>query len=688
MRYLPIVLFLLLTTQPLFSQSLKAYERAGDEAFERKDWSTAISHYRIVLQRDGDNASVRWKLAESARLYQSFLEADRAYSRLADGSGTRGIYPMAIFQLAEVKKILGNYPEAIALFQRFLAEKHNVPADYLQKAQDQIAACQKAQTLVDAADKDLVIRHPGKEINSPYSDFAPMIAGDTLFFSSYRFDRRTPIGKTKSKITRVLMSVKGSRAREVGRGFPTTDTAHIAHTALTPDGHYMFFTLCKNLNASDIRCELWVTVLDRRSRWLPAQRLPQPVNMPGYTATQPAVGFDSLTHSPTLWFVSDRPGGKGKLDLWSLPLDTNFFCPCNLPLPGNRMGRLPKFATPTNLADLNTAENDGTPYYHSPRQTLYFSSEGWPGMGGYDIFSSRKTALSYTTPQNAGAGLNTSYNDLYFVLRPDGRSGYLSSNRPGSFYLDENNQACCNDLFEFVLPTPKPVAPPQTTPTDTLPALTAKIPPAVPPTPTVPAATAPTTLPQLPDFVGLPLYFDNDEPDKRTRRTTTRKSYGETAQAYFARQEEYRDKFSAGLKGDAADTAEGAVDDFFENEVRRGYDRLGQLCDVLLAHLQSGEQLEVIIKGFTSPRAQTDYNLNLGKRRISSVRNHFETYADGVLKTYIRSGQLRVSEASFGETTVRTGISDNLSDERNSVYHPDASRERRVEIVEIREEKK
>ncbi|HMX41493.1 MAG TPA: tetratricopeptide repeat protein, partial [Saprospiraceae bacterium] len=475
MRYFPIVFFLLSAAQPLFSQSLRAYERAGDQAFERKDWGTAISHYRTVLQRDDDNNSVRWKLAETARLYQSYLEADRSYAHLAEDKHSSHSYPLALYQLAEVKKMLGNYADAIALFQQFLSEKHNVPADYLQKAREQISACQNAQRLAAGANKDVVIRHPGKEVNSLYSDFAPMIAGDTLFFSSYRFDRRTPIGKTKSKITRVLMSVKGSRAREVGRGFPTTDTAHVAHTALTPDGHYLFFTLCKNLNASDIRCELWVTVLDRRSRWLPPQRLPESVNLPGYTATQPSVGFDSLTHSPLLWFASDRPGGKGKLDLWSVPLDTNFFCPCNLPLPGNKMGRLPKFATPTNVADLNTPENDGTPYFHSPQQTLYFSSEGWPGMGGYDIFSSRKTALSYTSPQNAGAGLNTSYNDLYFVLRPDGRSGYLSSNRPGSFYLDEANKACCNDLFEFILPAPQAPELLKPVPSDSLPLLAAKV---------------------------------------------------------------------------------------------------------------------------------------------------------------------------------------------------------------------
>lgn len=684
MRSYPILLFFLLAAQPLFSQSLRAYERAGDDAFRRKDWGTAIEHYRTVLQRDDDNTSVLWKFAESARMYQSFPEAERAYSKLTTARKKRSAYPLVDYQLGEVKKLQGDYPAAISYFEKFLAEKPDVPADYLGKAEAEIASCRTAQVLTEATNQELVITHPGKEINSPYSDFAPMMAGDTLFFSSYRFDKKTAFGKPKTKITRLLMSVKGGRAREIGRGFPSTDTAHIAHTALTPDGRYMFFTACKNLNASDIRCELWLTVLDRRGRWLPPLRLPAPVNLPGYTATQPAVGYDSLVHAPVLWFASDRPGGKGKLDLWSLPLDTNFFCPCNLPLPGKKVTRLPKFAQPTNTAPLNTPENDGTPFYHAPSQQLYFSSEGWPGMGGYDIFSSKKMGDSLAVPQNLGAGLNTSYNDLYFALRPDGRSGYLSSNRPGSFYLDEANKACCNDLFEFRLPVPKPPQPPVKR--DTLPDLAAKTPPPVPEMPVVPPATMPQP-PQVQDFVGLPLYFDNDEPDKRTRRTVTKKSYGETAQAYLERQAEYRERFATGLRGEKADEAEGLVDDFFENEVRRGYDRLGQLCDLLLGHLQNGESLEVIIKGFTSPRAQSDYNLNLGRRRISSVRNQFEAYADGALQTYLRSGQLQITEASFGETTARAGISDNLSDERNSVYHPEAARERRVEVVEIREKK-
>ncbi len=667
----------------LSAQSLKSYERAGDDAFQQKDYAAAVQHYSVVLKRDDDNFGVWWKYGESARLYSAYPEAEKAYRKIRVSGKAYEEFPLVDYRLGEVKKSLGDYQAAEDYFEKFLQQKPEAGGDLQAQVRKELDDCRQAQA-VQPTTPQTEIKHLGKEINSPYSDFAPSVVGDTLFFSSYRFDRKGDRSVPKSKLTRVMISSKGGRAREPGHGFPTADTAHVAHTAFSPDGHYIFFTVCKNINAHDIRCELWLTVLDRRNRWLPPVRLPEPVNLPGYTTTQPSIGYDEHFDGPVLWFASDRPGGRGKLDLWYLPLDTNFFCPCNLPLPGKKIIHLPDFKAPQNATALNTLENDGTPFFFSKTQQLYFSSEGWPGLGGYDIFSTQKTDNDLSAPQNAGPGLNTSYNDLYFYLKTDGQNGYLSSNRPGSFYLDEANKACCNDLFSFRLPEPAHSIPPPTIEhpgVDTMPLLTVKTPPTTPPPTTIPLVAAP---PELPDFVGLPLYFDNDEPDKRTRRTTTAKTYEETVFDYLDRQREYDDRFAAGLTGPKQDQAEALIDDFFENEVRRGYDRLDQLCDLLLVRLPEGRSLEVLIKGFTSPRAQTDYNLNLGKRRISSVRNQFAAYADGALQPYLRTGQLKITETSFGETTARRGISDDLGDERNSVYHPDAARERRVEIVEIR----
>lgn len=676
---LPTLIFLLLTAT-LSGQSLRSYERAGDDAFKKKDYSAAVQHYATVLKRDNDNFSVLWKYGECARLFFAYGEAEKSYLKIAASKRHAKDFPLLRYRMGEVKKGMGDYEAAAVLFEQFIAENPEAEAAYLERARTEVTACRAARTITTDS-KQVEVKNLGKAINSVYSDFAPVVVGDTLFFSSYRFDKKNDRKKPKSKLTKVMISSRGGRAREPGRGFPTTDTAHIAHTAFSPDGHYVFFSVCKNVNAYDIRCEMWLTIVDRRNRWLPPVRLPEPINMPGYTTTQPFVGYDPYFEGPVLWFASDRPGGKGKLDLWYVPLDTVFFCPCALPLPGKKITKIPGFKQPVNAESLNTSENEGMPFFHPTARKLFFSSDGWPGLGGYDIFSAAKDGLTaFRQPENAGKGLNSSYNDVYFFLKPDGQNGYLSSNRPGSMYLDEANKACCNDLYSFHLP--EPVKPAEPEKGDTIPVIQTKSPPPVPVTePILPAAEPP----KLRDFVGLPLYFDNDEPDKRTRRTVTRKSYDETVQAYLERQREYRDQFSFGLSGQSADQAEALIDDFFENEVRRGYDRLGQLCDLLLSRLQNGETIEVLIKGFTSPRAQSDYNLNLGKRRISSVKNQFAAYADGALQQYLASGHLKITETSFGETTARSGISDNLYDERNSVYHPDAARERRVEIVEFRE---
>ncbi len=539
----------------LTAQSLRSYERAGDEAFQKKNYAAAVQFYGDVLKRHGDDLTLWWKYGESARLYQSFPEAERSYQKISNSPKQK--HPLVDFRMAEVKKNRGDYDGAISYFEKFLAEKPTkAEPSFFQKAQSEIEFCKTAKTLA-ATPTSVEIKHLGKEINSAWNEFAPTVVGDTLFYTSNRFDKKSDKGKQKSKLNKVMIAPKSGRGRELKHPFPSTDTAHIAHTAFSPDGHYVFFTVCKDLNAYDKRCELWLTILDRRNRWLPAIRLPEPVNLPGYTTTQPSVAFDELKQGPVLWFASDRPGGQGKLDLWNIPLDTNFFCPCNLPLPGKKTIIPPDFQQPENVAALNTAENEGTPFFFARAQKLYFSSDGLPGLGGYDIFSSDKKEGQFSMPQNAGPGLNTSFNDLYFYLKTDGQNGYLSSNRPGAFYLDEKTKAACHDIFSFKLPAPeKPSLPP---PSDSISTLVEKKP--EPPTPS--HELPPVVPPKLVDFNGLPLFFDNDEPDKRTRRTATKKTYEETAQVYLDRQQEYRERFSGNIDGTKAEAAEQQVDDFF-----------------------------------------------------------------------------------------------------------------------------
>lgn len=650
-------------------QSLRAYKRAGDKAFDAKDFGVAIRHYSDLMKRKPADSELQWKYAECSRLLCSCKEAENTYKQiLANDSVSYKKFPLVYFRLAEVQKMQGNYASAATSFEIFLkTAPTGTDTLYLKKASDEADLCRNIRVL-DSGRLPAEVKHPGKEINSPWYDFAPVILGDTLYYSSARFDKKTKGPRKKAvKQSRIMLSVASGRSREPGRGFPATDTAHVAHTAFTPDKRYVFFTICKDINASEKRCELWVTALDRRNKWLIPKKLPPNINLPGYTTTHPNVGYDTGRQSLMLWFASDRPGGKGKMDIWSVPLDTNYFCPCNIPIPGKQLSGLPAFSQPVNMSSVNTAGDDITPFYDMNTGRLFFSSDGWPGYGGHDIFYTEKEQK----PVNVGSEINSSYNDLYLSLSERGNSGYFSSNRPGSFYLDEKNKTCCNDIFSFSLKQDttlsKPVLPGGETvkhPTDTI------------PSPVVPVRERPE------DFGGLPLYFDNDQPDSRTRNPVTRKTYTETVGRYLARRDEYRARNTEGLKGIEAEDAAIATDSFFE-EVTAGAERLGQLCELLLERLESGETWEIQLRGFTSPRAESDYNLYLAKRRIKSVMNELETWQEGSLKKYIDNTQLKISELSLGETTAKTGISDKITDEKNSIYHPDAARERRVEIVRI-----
>lgn len=666
-----LAIWCLMGTFPSTGQSLRAYKRAGDAAFRDKDYGAAIRYYADLLKRKPLNGDFQWRYAECSRLLYSCKEAETTFEQMLEAdSASYKKYPLLYFRLAEVQKKQGEYTSAAGNFELFLkTASADTDSVLLSKAAAEAALCRNIREL--EANRILAdVRHPGKEINSQWYDFAPGIAGDTLYYSSTRFERKAGgLRKKPVRMSRIMISVASGRGREPGRGFPATDTAHVAHTAFTPDGRYVFFTLCKDINASEKRCELWVTALDRRNKWLIPKKLPANINLPGFTATHPNVGYDSSRQSLALWFASDRPGGKGKMDIWSVPLDTNYFCPCNIPIPGKQLSSLPAFAGPVNESRINTPDDDITPFYDTKTGRLYFSSDGWPGYGGQDIFYSENGRK----PVNAGPELNSGYNDQYMVLSAQGDSGYFSSNRPGSLYLDDKNKTCCNDLFSFRLKT------------DT----TRVLPPVIPEPGIIQQQPDTSTIPVVPareipeDFSGLPLYFDNDQPDSRTRNPVTRKTYAETVSQYLARRDEYRARNSAGLKDSDAEDAAAASDSFFDEEVKTGAERLAQLCEWLLERLETGETWEIQLRGFTSPRAESDYNLFLARRRIKSVMNELETWQDGSLKKYIDNGRLKISELSLGETTSKAGISDKISDEKNSIYHPDAARERRVEIVRI-----
>lgn len=265
---------------------------------------------------------------------------------------------------------------------------------------------------------------------------------------------------------------------------------------------------------------------------------------------------------------------------------------------------------------------------------------------------------------NAGYPINTSYNDLYFTAYPN--KFLLSSNRPGSMYIKA--RTCCYDIYEGVYrDTTK-----KTDSVKILQPLTAL------------DSSRQETAKQIEPLLPMKLYFDNDRPDPKTMLTVTRHNYVELYNQYIAREPEYVQNYIAGITDNAKMLdAKKRMTDFFTNTVKKSFNDLDRFSGLLLKQLQAGDKIEIAVRGSASPLAESNYNKNLSKRRISSVMNFWKTYDNGKLYNFISNGSLKVVEEPVGEDMVGKNISDDLKDKRNSVFSPAASSLRYIEVIRV-----
>lgn len=660
-------LFSILLCLPLVGsgQTVKAYEKAGDESMDAQDYFSAYSYYETALSLDSTLQRVRYKFGKAAYYWQSYEEANEAFQRI-DNRTNRKSFPTFEYDWALAKIAVGAYDEAIVLLKQLL-KKGGLPQTLRTKAKNKLAACQNANKIVQKP-VEVTIKPLGEAVNSPYSEFGAVEKGEILYFSALKFKDKS---KRQEQYFSKIMTLDNDEKASVAKEKLNETDIHNANTSFSADGRWLYFTRCTNLKTGGIRCNIYRRDLSQKH---PEDKLlPTQINQEGTTSTHPCIAFDTVQQVERLFFVSDRAGGQGGLDIWQSEIKDG------------------KFGDPTNLGKkINTAGDEITPFFHHGEQTLYFSSDEWRGLGGFDVFQTKLNSRTWATPKNIGFPLNSSYNDTYFSLNSDGVKGYFSSNRKGAKTLTKN--ACCYDIFAFTLKKETPVVPPISpqdtliviTETDTLPdvASNGEFPFNDQPIEPIPTIQEPFNE-RIKDLLPIALFFDNDQPNPRTRATTTTMTYSQTYSAYYARKAVFQQKYAAPLANADKAQAQEKVGDFFEMEVKGGFDKLHLVADLLLAELAKGHAMTIFIKGFTSPLASSDYNENLSKRRIASVFNELKTYQSGALLVYMDNNQLKVEEVPFGETQTEQGVSDDSSDKRKSVYSVGASRERRVEIIDI-----
>jgi hypothetical protein len=414
------------------AQPLDAWIKAGNKTYDQKDFYSAFTYFGIAVEYDSARYDLWYKYSESARQAGQLKKADYGYNRVLN-SPNRQEYPLATFWLAEVRQRLGLFQSAADQYRKFLLEQPNAEARYRDAASKGADDCVWAN--MQTASDRVTVSHYKSKINSRYSEFGLAAKGDTLYYSSLQFiDPKDTLNPPRPYAK--ILELPDSNATPA----PLPETInlprrHVSHTAFNRNYTRVYYTICDYINGGDIRCNLYSSNVAPDGKWSAPQKLVINANG-GATNTQPHVAYDPINDQEWLYFVSDRTdyGSKGLLDIWRSAINPD--------------GSL---TTPENLAGVNTPGNEATPFFHATTLTLYFSSDGYHTLGGFDVCRSRQTPDGWATPENMGIPVNTSYNDLYFMLDSDGAKGYLSSNRPdtSSVYWDDTREFCCNDIFQL-----------------------------------------------------------------------------------------------------------------------------------------------------------------------------------------------------------------------------------------------
>jgi hypothetical protein len=690
--YCLVMVCLFLPFTSVQGQNLKAYEKAADDAFAKKEYYNAMHYYDIVL-KSKKTTGVHYKYAESCRLSYAYNLAEEAYKKVID-SKDKGRYPMVEYYYGLTLKHNAKYAEAKRAFKYFL-DRYEKDNFYKAKAAQEMKSCDFAKQLVrkPIPESELQFTHLSENVNTKFSDFGAHEVDSVLYYSSLRFSRKREKGEKKDKdlnkplVAKILSTPdhekeKGKEQEELNLPYE-----HSANSALSSDGNYLYFTRCSGKRSDSLRCEIFRSEKLTNGKWSPAERLPNPINSNRSTTTHPNVTWNEATQSEWLYFSSDRAGGAGGMDIWRVELKEDLAS-----------------SEPSNLGEtINSIDAEVTPYFDVKENRLYFASRWHLGLGGYDIFSSDYNSnKEWSAPVNLGIPYNSAANDLYYIRNANDTTGYIASNRDGSRSLTK--EACCNDIYYYAslkavpdtakLDTPEVaiVSPPSDTtpdvvvvpvdtpnivevPVDTPPVATPDQPPVTEPTPDIPVVVQ-----ELDDLLPLSLYFHNDEPDSNVSVKFTNTSYEQSYAYYTSLIEDYKQEYSQQFNPERAAAEQGVVQQFFDDKVRGEYNRTQEFFDRLLEVLEKGAKLKLYIRGYTSPKAAEKYNIALANRRVSSLKSFMLRYKNGAFKKYVDRKDLILTEAMLGESLVPKGVSDDHKDPANSIYSVSASQERKAEI--------
>lgn len=415
-------------------------EQIGDEERNKKNTYTALEWYERAYEANEKDGAAIYKIASTHELLRDYKSAAEWYQKLVDLNQNND-YPLSRYQHALVLKMTGDYDNCIPGFEAFIKEyPADAPkADYYKKmAQIHIDGAKWAKDNMEPTE-ELIIENAGPNVNSLSTEGGAFPMGrNEIIYASLRAD--TIIVKKEGEDyehAKIYIATSGDdgkwgEAKEFNADILQKEGMHVVEPTFNDDQTKFYFVRAELIGNQLENSRIYVA--DYSDGTVSNPKLLD-FNSSSYSCQDPA--FATWDGNDYLLFTSNREGGKGGMDIWYAEI--------------NEDGTTKE---PLNLEAVNTIGDDVTPFFDERNNTLYFSSDGYPGYGGWDIFRTERASNgSMGKVTNMGAGFNTYVDDFSFTVNKLGNDdcyAYILSNRPGTMSM--KSETCCDDIFSVIMP--------------------------------------------------------------------------------------------------------------------------------------------------------------------------------------------------------------------------------------------
>ena len=410
--------------QPLREVTYKMMLETADNSFDIEDYYNAAEWYEKAYKEQKDK-DIAIKVAQCNYYMRDYKRALSWYKRVISRDKS-GFYANYKLEYGKVQKMMGEYSDAYQTLSEFIAETE----DDERRKEAALIANGIAKSSEFEENVDAIIKPVHKNVNSPSSESGPILFEDKLYYSSLNrkdeivYDGKTE-GQTMFKIFTSQINDKGvydkgsELSEEINR-----EGYHTGNPSFSDDGLVMYFNRMLVEDGDILESKIFYSKKNGEN-WGASYEVEGDIG--NHIVKHAVVG--ELYGKDVMFFTADLEGGFGGFDIYYSEASGPY-----------------SFGTPINLGEtINTPYDEVTPFYREG--VLYFSSDGYPSLGGKDIFKTTWDGSNWSEVTNMGTGYNSAADDMYYTMDKEGLQGFLVSNRVVEKKRSVKSKTCCDDIF-------------------------------------------------------------------------------------------------------------------------------------------------------------------------------------------------------------------------------------------------